>query len=273
MTALVPVLPGAPAAPGAVLLWSGWAWTGSFTALDLLAAATGAFSGAVLVRHPGHFRGFTVVGVLLLAAVAGVGGGVVRDVLVDHVPSALTNPAYLTVAVAGGVVGYLVGGRRGTRARTTLFRFAASFSLPFYAIVGAQKGVEVGLPAFGVLALATVAPTAGRWIVDVSAGVPPAHFVRGGWFVPTALLTGLVWMLCDLAGLDPWLCAAVAFVVGYGARSLATARSWMEPIATALPDEGDDGVTVARSGVAGARSARSGDRATARVRWRRRGPG
>ena len=241
MTALVSVLTGTSAPPGTVLLWSGWEWAGSFTALDLLAAATGAFSGAVLVRHPGHFRGFTVLGVLLLAAVAGVGGGVVRDVLVDQVPSALTNPAYLTVAVAGGVVGYLVGTQRGTRARATLFRFAASFSLPFYAIVGAQKGVEVGLPAFGVLALATVAPTAGRWIVDVSAGVPPAHFVRGGWFVPTALLTGLVWMLCDLTGLDPWLCAAVAFVIGYGARSLATARSWTEPIATALPDdEGGD---------------------------------
>jgi len=236
MTALVPVPVHAPAAPSMSFLWGGWEWTGSFTTLDLLAAATGAFSGAVLVRHPRHFRDFTVVGVLLLAAVAGVGGGIVRDVLVDRLPSALTNPAYLTVAVVGGVIGFWSGGRHSSSVRTRLFVFATSFSLPLYAIVGAQKGVEVGLPAFGVLALAMIAPTAGRWCVDVSAGVPPAHFVRGGWFVPTALLTGLVWMLCALAGLDTWLCAAVAFVVGYGARSLATARSWEEPIASELPE-------------------------------------
>ena len=109
MTALVPVPVHAPAAPSMSFLWGGWEWTGSFTTLDLLAAATGAFSGAVLVRHPRHFRDFTVVGVLLLAAVAGVGGGIVRDVLVDHLPSALTNPAYLTVAVVGGVIGFWSG--------------------------------------------------------------------------------------------------------------------------------------------------------------------
>ena len=38
-----------------------------------------------------------------------------------------------------------------------------SFSLPLYAIVGAQKGVDVGLPVLGVLLLAVVGPTAGRW--------------------------------------------------------------------------------------------------------------
>ena len=73
-----------------------------------------------------------------------------------------------------------------------------------YAIVGAQKGVNVGLPVAGVLALAVVAPTAGRWYVDVSCGVPPKQFIRGEWFVAVALLTGIVWVLCDTAGLDTW---------------------------------------------------------------------
>jgi uncharacterized membrane protein YeiH len=234
MTALVPALEAAQTPTGTAFLWGGWAWTGRFTALDLLAAGTAAFSSAVLVRHPRHFREFTVVGVLLLAGIAGVGGGIVRDVMVDQLPAALTNPAYLTVAVLGGLVGYRSAGEARTRLRARLFTFATSFSLPLYAIVGAQKGFEVGLPAFGVLALAVVAPTAGRWIVDVSSGVPPVHFVRGGWFVATALLTGLVWTACAVAGLDTWLSAAVAFAVGYTARLLATARSWDEPIARSL---------------------------------------
>ncbi len=237
MTAVEPVLDVALAAPGSAFLWEGWTWTGRFTALDLLASCTAAFSSAVLVRHPRHFRDFTIVGVLLLATIAGVGGGIVRDVLVDQIPSALTNPAYLTVSVAGALVGYRSAGVARTRAHAKLLAFATSFSLPLYAIVGAQKGFDVGLPLFGVLALAMVAPTAGRWIVDVSSSVPPIHFVRGGWFVATALLTGTVWVLCAVAGLDTWLSATVAFVVGYSARVVATARSWDEPMARALGDE------------------------------------
>lgn len=236
MSAIVSVLAGAPTTGGTAFLWGGWRWTGSFTALDLLATCTAAFSSAVLVRHPRHFRDFTVVGVLLLAAIAGVGGGIVRDVLVDQVPSALANPAYVTVALVGGLVGYRSAGEARTRAHARLLTFATSFSLPLYAVVGAQKGFEAGLPAFGVLVLAMVAPTAGRWIVDVSSGVPPVHFVRGGWFVATALLTGLVWMLCAVLGLDTWSSAAVAFAVGYTTRLIATARSWEEPIARALGD-------------------------------------
>jgi uncharacterized membrane protein YeiH len=101
------------------------------------------------------------------------------------------------------------------------FQFVTSFSLPLYAIVGAQKGVEVGLPVLGVLALAVIGPTAGRWYVDVSCDVPPKQFIRGEWFVSIALLTGLVWVACDAAGLNTWVSAAVSFVVGYTVRVLA----------------------------------------------------
>lgn len=241
MTATEPVLEGVLAASSTTFLWGGWVWTGRFTSLDLLASCTAAFSSAVLVRRPRHFRDFTVVGVLLLAAIAGVGGGIVRDVLVDQIPSALTNPAYLTVSVVGAVVGYRSAGVARTRAHAKLVAFATSFSLPLYAIVGAQKGFEVGLPAFGVLTLAVVAPTAGRWIIDVSSNVPPTHFVRSEWFVATALLTGVVWVLCAVAGLDTWLSATVAFVVGYSARVVATARSLEEPVARALGDDSPAG--------------------------------
>ena len=40
-----------------------------------------------------------------------------------------------------------------------------------------------------------IAPTAGRWYVDVSSGVPPKQFIRGEWFVTIALLTGIIWVI------------------------------------------------------------------------------
>ena len=127
-----------------------------------------------------------------------------RDVLVNKVPSALTNPAYITVCLVAGATGYSLAYAKGQLFSEGLFQFMTSFSLPLYAIVGAQKGVGAGLPVLGVLALAVIGPTAGRWYVDVSFGVPPKQFIRGEWFVSIAALTRIIWVLCDSAGLNTW---------------------------------------------------------------------
>ena len=44
-------------------------------------------------------------------------------------------------------------------------------------------------------------------------------------------LTALVWVLCDTAGLNTWVCAGIAFVVGYTVRVAALYRGWEEPLA------------------------------------------
>jgi hypothetical protein len=61
--------------------------------------------------------------------------------------------------------------------------------------------------------------------------VPPKQFVRSEWFVGTALLTSVVWVLCDQAALNVWACAGIAFAVGFTFRVLALYRGWEEPLA------------------------------------------
>jgi len=70
----------------------------------------------------------------------GLGGGMTRDVLVNQVPAALTDPAYITVTLAAGFIGYHLAFASGQLFREGLFQFMTSFSLPLYAIAGAQKG-------------------------------------------------------------------------------------------------------------------------------------
>ena len=129
--------------------FGGWDWTGSFTTIDLIAASTNALNGALLARRPDHYRNFTVIGILLMALLGGLGGGITRDVLLGDVPSALTNPAYITLCLGFGVLGYLLAYAKGQLFREGLFQFMTSFSLPWYAIVGAQKGFAAGLPVLG----------------------------------------------------------------------------------------------------------------------------
>jgi len=166
-----------------------------------------------------------------MALLGGIGGGVTRDVLVNEVPGALTNPAYITLCLAAGIVGYFIAFKEGQLFREGLFQFMTSFSLPWYAIAGAQRGVTVGLPVLAVLLLAVVGPTAGRYYIDISSGVPPKQFIRSEWFVGIALLTGAIWVICDAVGLGTWTSVVIAFAIGFALRVLALYRGWEEPLA------------------------------------------
>jgi uncharacterized membrane protein YeiH len=211
--------------------FTGWKFTGNYTAVDLIAASTNALNGALLARRPDHYKNFTVIGILGMALLGGLGGGITRDVLLGQIPSALTNPAYITLALAFGVLGYLIAYDDGQLFREGFFQFMTSFSLPWYAIVGAQKGVGAGIPVLGCILLAVVGPTAGRWYIDVSSGVTPKQFIRGEWFVTIAALTGLIWILVFWATGNTWVALGVAFVVGFGVRVAALWYAWEEPLA------------------------------------------
>jgi uncharacterized membrane protein YeiH len=210
--------------------FGGWSLTGDLTTIDLIAATAGALNGALLARRPSHYRNYTVVGVLLMALLGGITGSVTRDLLVNEIPAAFTNPAYLVLSLAAGILGYLIAFKPGELFREGLFEFVTSASLAWFAIVGAQKGVQVGLPTIAVLALAVVSATAGRYVIDVTSGVTPKMFGRGEWYAGTALLAGIIWVLCDTISSNNWVNAGVAFAVAYTVRVLAMLRGWEEPM-------------------------------------------
>jgi uncharacterized membrane protein YeiH len=215
----------------AAIDFGAWQFTGDFTTIDLIAASTNALNGAILARRPDHYRNYTVIGILLMALIGGLGGGITRDVLINKIPSALTNPAYITLCLGFGIVGYLIAYDKGQLFREGLFQFMTSFSLPWYAIIGASAGVAAGVPVLGSLLLAVVGPTAGRYFIDITSGVPPKQFIRGEWFVAIAALTGAVWIVLDALGVGTWLAVLGAFAIGFGLRVLALYRGWEEPLA------------------------------------------
>lgn len=211
-------------------------WTiGDFTAIDLIAATTNAFNGAILARQPSHYRNFTLVGILLIAVFGGIGGGVTRDVLLNDVPSALTNPWYLILCTAAAALALRVvvsiDGSRTSR----LFDFMSMFSLPWYAAIGTSKALDMDLPYVACILIGIVGPTAGRFFIDLTCGVTPQHFVRGEWFVGTAAITSVVFIVASEAGASIWPATLIAFAVGFSIRFLARRLGWEEP----LPEQAD----------------------------------
>jgi len=201
----------------------------TFTIIDLLAAATNAFNGALLCRRPTHYRNYTVVGVILMALLGGIGGGVSRDVILNKIPAAFTNPLYIFLCVVAAIIALQVHYRTGQQFREGLFSFMTAFSLPWYAVVGCDAALRAHVPALGAIVIGIIGPTAGRYFIDITSGVTPKHFVKGEWFVGTAVLTSVVYVICYWAGLDIIPATLISFAVGFGFRITALFKGWEEP--------------------------------------------
>ena len=206
---------------------------GNLLVIDLIAAGTNALNGAWLAQNPSHYRGnyWTVVGILLLAIFGGIGGGVMRDILLAKVPVAISNPWFLYVCLVAGTIGILTAYNRAQEFRDGAFQLMTAFSLPWYAVVGVQAGIDANLPILGSIFLGMVGPTAGRFLIDIASRQPAKQFVRGEWFVTVAALTSVVYLVCTLPlGLSIWPATLISVVFGFTFRVTALWRGWEEPM-------------------------------------------
>jgi uncharacterized membrane protein YeiH len=201
-------------------------------AVDLAAIVVGALTGGLLAAR----EGFAVSGVLLLAITGGLGGGLIRDILLgDLPPVALTNRAYLpTVAIAAAVTFFF----SGWLARlTVLLVVLDAVTLGFFTVIGAQKAQLVGLSSAAVVFIGTVTAVGGAVIRDMLLA-QRADIVQPGPYNAVAALIGAA-ALAILAGplrLDPAPVAVAVIVLVAALRLLSVWRGWAAPVAVDLPE-------------------------------------
>jgi uncharacterized membrane protein YeiH len=222
-------------------------------AVDLAAIVIGALTGGLLAAR----EGFAVSGVLLLAVSGGLGGGLIRDVLLaEGPPVALTNPAYLpTVAVTAGVTFYFSG---WLSRLTRLLVVLDAVTLGFFTVIGAQKAQLAGLPNASVVFIGTLTAVGGAMIRDVLLA-QRADIVQPGPYNAVAALIGAS-ALTVLAGpleLPQLPVAALVIVLVAVLRVLSVWRGWEAPVAVDLPERARNRML----------SRRQSER---RRRWRRR---
>src|SRR4051794_675404 len=109
---------------------------------DLTAVAVGALAGTAIARN----HHFDLIGALVLATVMGLGGGIIRDVLIGYgPPAALQDNRYLLAVALACLVGSFVSSWADGVGR--LPSVLDALTLGVYAVVGLQKGLANGLPA------------------------------------------------------------------------------------------------------------------------------
>lgn len=192
--------------------------------LDLVGIFVFAISGALVAVR----KELDVLGVLVLAGVTGLGGGFLRDVLIDAAPpAALEDWRYLMVPVAAGLVTFLYHPALGRMER--LVNVFDAFGLALFCVAGALKAVDYGLGPLPAALLGMTTGIGGGMMRDVLAGRVPVIF-RGELYATPALAGALVAVMLDRADVPYGLAAAAGATVCLVWRLLSMWRGWQAPV-------------------------------------------
>ncbi|GLY66630.1 trimeric intracellular cation channel family protein [Amycolatopsis taiwanensis] len=191
--------------------------------LDLAGVFANALLGGAMARR----YGFDPVGFGALAIVSGLGGGIIRDTLLQRgTPVALTDYTYLVTALVGAGVAFVLPVRG--RAWERSFPFVDALALGCWAATGAQKTLLLGLGWLPAVLLGTVTAVGGGVVRDLCVAQVPRIFGGNTLYATCALLASGVMVAMQVAGLahsGP----LVATLVGAALTLLARWRGWILP--------------------------------------------
>jgi uncharacterized membrane protein YeiH len=136
-------------------------------------------------------------GVVVLAAVVGLAGGITRDVLIGVPPATFRDWRYLAAAGAAGVVCFFAG-RPLERAERSVMIFDA-LGLGLFAVTGATKALTFGLGPVQAILLGTITGVGGGMLRDVLLRQVPTVLREGLYAIP-ALLGAAVLVVAQQAG-------------------------------------------------------------------------
>lgn len=192
--------------------------------LELVGTFAFAVSGALLAAR----KGFDLVGSLLLAGLAGLGGGVIRDLVLDSgVPNAFETPLYLAPVLVA-VLAVYVTLIRESRLRRTLLVFDA-LGLSLFCVMGATIAHEVGLNPVACILLGVTTAVGGGTLRDVVANEVPQIFnPQGVYAAPAFLGAALTTVVLELDVFGALTGSAIVAVV-LTLRLLALTFGWRIP--------------------------------------------
>jgi len=192
-------------------------------AIDLIGVFANAVLGGVMARK----ERLDPVGFAVLAILSGLGGGLIRDTLLQRgTPVALVDISYVLTALAGAALAFVlhVEGRAWDR----VFPFVDALAIGCWAAVGAQKALSFGLGWLPAVLLGTITAVGGGMVRDVVLRRIPAIFGGNTLYATSALVaSGVMVLLYRLS--HPTVGLVVATLTGAGLTLLARWRGWQLP--------------------------------------------
>lgn len=193
----------------------------SLTALDYAAVAVFGATGALAAARRKH----DIITFGFFAAVTGVGGGTLRDLLIDAPVFWVTRPEYILVCLAAAIAVWVFGGGRG---RGRLLLWLDALGMAAYTSVGAMKAVSLGAPPFTAIVMGVLTATFGGVLRDVLAH-EPSVLLRRELYVTPALIGAGAFVALNALALPLFVAGLGGFLIAFSIRSGAILFGWQMP--------------------------------------------
>jgi len=187
------------------IVWSTPLW------LALVTTLVGALQGAALGRRPGAMK-VDIVGMFVFALFLGLGGGLVRDVLLGSFPVAALQSPWYTAMIVLAVFAMLVIGRL-VPINGRVFIALDALTLGLYAAIGTQKAITFHVSVAGAVIVGLFASLSGGVIVSVLQGVRPSLLAPTAPYGLLALGGIALYLALVRVNSEAAALACVAFVV------------------------------------------------------------
>ena len=181
-----------------------------------------AISGGLLAVR----KDMDLFGVVVLAFLPAVGGGTLRDLILDVPVFWLEDVAALAFAVAGGLAAFFAHPVLDRITKPLRLLDAAGMAL--FATAGAAKTLALGLPIPIVLMMGAVTACAGGLLRDVVANEDPL-LLKQDIYATAALLAAAVYAGLAITGITGLAAYAGAITAGFALRMISLRRGWSLP--------------------------------------------
>ena len=185
--------------------------------LDILGIAIFALSGALVAAKEKQ----TFVTMAFFALVTGVGGGTLRDLLIDAPVFWMTDPWVAAVCLSTALIAWFTPMRWW---EGKLLDYADALGLAAYAVLGSAKAIAYGIPPVPAALMGIITGCVGGVIRDVVAGRPsiimqPELYVTAAALSATVTVAGM--QIAPALGLIDAAVWGVAFFAGVMLRAVA----------------------------------------------------
>ena len=190
-------------------------------ALDFAGVAVFAATGALAAAREKH----DLVTFAFFAAITGVGGGTLRDLLIGAPVFWVQDWRYIAVCLGAALAVWLIGAG-SWRFRALLWLDA--IGLGAYGVLGAAKAEAFDLAPLICIVMGALTACFGGIVRDILAG-QPSILLRREITVSAAILAATVYVVARAWEVETWPAAIVASVAGFGLRAGALKWGWSLP--------------------------------------------
>ncbi|WP_174551000.1 trimeric intracellular cation channel family protein [Actinomadura macra] len=200
-------------------------------ALDLAGIFVFAVSGGLAAVR----QRLDVVGMVVLAEITALGGGILRDLLIGAVPpAAFTSLGYVLVPLSASVLVFFWH-PQVTRLLPAVLLFDAA-GLGLFCVTGTLKALEHGLSPLHSVLLGVVTAVGGGVLRDMLSGQIPSVLYDRQLYALPAMLGAAVMAVAYTADLHGGVVTAGAAVLASGLRLMAMRYGWRAPRPRGVPD-------------------------------------